>query len=246
MRRREWRRASSGFFGFGIAFPLRGALDVAGAFPAAEFLGVAGVFVVHDGVETADLFAGFGERLGDGFGVFDFFAAFRFLGSAGAFVGGAIGAQVRDEAGGQLFGDEPGDERGFGGELGGGVAGGGLEFFQVAVGGGDDAGVAVGGGGEVIGKAGHFLVDAGGGAPDVPAIEPDAIEDGGFGGGAAADLAGAGVIDVFEGAGEGGGVPVEIALGSEVGFVIAAEDGATVVSVVATLITVFHNEGLSS
>ena len=34
--------------------PLRCALDVAGALPCAEFVGVAGVFVVHDGVEVVD------------------------------------------------------------------------------------------------------------------------------------------------------------------------------------------------
>jgi len=156
---------------------LRGALDVAGAVPGAEFVGVAGVFVADDGVEIVDLFhAGFDEAA-DGGGAFHAFAVVALGGVFRSVDGLAVVGEVGDEIGGEFVGDEAGGERGLGGFLGGAVAGLFLELQEEGVGGGEERDLA---GGfwraEIVGETGLVLRDGAGGAGDVLQVEPEGVE----------------------------------------------------------------------
>src|SRR5688572_15933433 len=76
----------------GLLFlPLRRALGAAGALPGTQFLGLARVFVVHDGVEFGDVIADAPQDLADEFGVFDASLGFVLI----VFVGVGNGADWR-------------------------------------------------------------------------------------------------------------------------------------------------------
>lgn len=100
---RHWR----GGFGF-----FRGTLDVGGAFPSGEFVGVAAVFVLHDGVEAGDDVLGVAEEGVDSGGVFDAFEVVADFSAVDVAEGLEVGAEVLDEVGGNLEGDELGLEVG--------------------------------------------------------------------------------------------------------------------------------------
>jgi len=80
-----------------------------------ELLGLAGVFVVHDGVEFLHVIRGAPEDLADELRVlhaFLFFALIVFVGFADRF---PVGAQFLHKIGGHFVGDEFRARRGFGG-----------------------------------------------------------------------------------------------------------------------------------
>jgi len=106
---------------------------VAGAVPGAEFVGGAGVFVAHDGVEVVDLFHPGFDEASDGGGAFHAFAVIALGGVFRGINGFAVVGEVGDEIGGEFVGDEAGDERGFGGFLRGAVAGLFLELQEEGV-----------------------------------------------------------------------------------------------------------------
>lgn len=83
-----------------------GAFEVGGALPGAELLGLAGVFVVHDGVELLHVLDGAAEDLANEGGAFDAFLRFALVALVGGAEGIAIGAEVGDEILRQFVGDE--------------------------------------------------------------------------------------------------------------------------------------------
>jgi hypothetical protein len=121
-------------------------------------------------------------------------------------------------------GDEPGDERHlrfFGRAV---VTGGDFESGEDGIGGGEDAGVVVLERGESVGKAGLVLGDGHGGAPDVPAVDGESIEQGDFAGVAGAGSeAGLGFIDCLEAVIDIGEAGCRFAACGEIGLVFDAE-----------------------
>ena len=125
-----------------------GALDVGGAFPSGELVGVAAVFVLDEGVEAGDDGLGAAEEGVDGGGVFDAFEVVVVFSVVDAVDGLEIGAEIGDEVGGDLEGDELGAEgavflgfQKFKECLGVGDGGGFCVVGRIAVGGGWEAGL---------------------------------------------------------------------------------------------------------
>jgi len=219
-----------------------GALDVAGAEPGAEFVGVAGVFVVHDGVEVFDLFHAGSDEASDGAGALDAAFAAAFLIVFGAVNGLTVGQEVLGKGGGKFFGDKLGDEGGLGRLRRGIVAGLDDEVREDGVGSGDDgAFVGAGRGTEVVVEAGFVLRDGGGGAGDVEDIETEGVEEDFLGGGATGFLAGLGSVEVFDDFGELGKPCDGVAVGREVGGISFAEGAYAAKHVVASGFTVVHS-----
>ena len=236
---RCWGRTSSGRCG--LFLPLRGALDVAGAVPGAEFVGVAGVFVAHDGVEVVDLFhAGFDEAA-DGGGAFHAFAVVALGGVLRGINGFAVVGEVGDEIGGEFVGDEARHERGFGGFLGGAVAGLFLELQEEGVGGGEERDLAAGfRRAEIVGETGLVLRDGAGGAGDVLQVEPEGVEADFERGDAAALLLRFLGVEVFDDLGDVAEAFLAFAASGEVGGVVGAEGLDAAKHVVAAGFAVVH------
>lgn len=137
---------------------------MAGAFPGAELVAVAAVFVVHDGVDVIDFFhAGFDEAANGGGALHSAeVVALDFL-LCGVDRGAVIGKVLHEDVG-QIVGDELGGDTCFG------------ELHEVGVGSGQERRLAgTGGSGEVIGKAGLVLRNRSRGASDILHVETEGI-----------------------------------------------------------------------
>ena len=214
---------------------------MAGAVPGAELVGVAGVFVVDDGVEVVDLFHAGGDEAADGGGAGDAGAVVALGGVAGVVDGLAVVGEIGNEIGGEFVGDELGDERGFGGFLRGGVGGGGLELGEEGVGSRFQAGLRGSvGRAEGVGETRLVLRDGGGGAGDVLEVEAEGVEEDFEGGAAAAHLPGLGVVEVADDFADIGEAFPGFAASGEVSGVVGAKSLDAAKHVVAAGFAIVH------
>ena len=205
---------------------------MAGAFPGAEFVAVAAVFVVHDGVEVVDLFhAGF-DKATDGGGAFHPFAVVALHLVLCVVDSGAVVREVLHEVGREFVGDELRGDAGFG------------EFEEIGVGGGKERAVAgAGGSGEAVGETWFVLGDGAGGPSDILDVEAEGIEEHFLAGDAAALLTGFGGVEVFDDMRNAGEVGGGFTTSGEVGGVVFAEGGYAAKHVVAVGFSVVHGYG---
>ena len=240
LRARRFRRRCAARTWRGLFLPLRGAFEVAGAVPAAEFVGVASVFGAHDGVEVVGFLHAFLRETAKGGGVFHaaLVAGIELLVGRGDVV--EIALEVIDEGGGEFVRGEAGDEGGFRGLFRSGVGGIGEELREVFVAGGEEGGFAVVGGGEAVGEAGFVLIDGGGDAADIAEVEAKGVEEHFLGRGGAAALAGFGVVHAAGDADEIAGAFGGFARGGEVGLVVVEEGYFASEFVVAAFGAVVH------
>lgn len=238
------RRGRGGAVGGGsvVLLALGAAFDAGGGEPGVELGGIAAVEVLHHGVEAGDFLGALVEKEVDGLGAFE---AFEVVGGGGDFFaidGGAVGAEVFDEVGGDELADEFGAEGGFFRKLGRGVGEGVFEAGEQGV--GVELDVALGGfAGEAVegGESGRVEVDGAGGAGDVPEVGPKGVEQGLETGGPT-ELAD---FEAVELAGEDGDVAEAangFATGGQVGEVFDAEDVDAVEAVVAEDVAGVHGE----
>ena len=87
-----------------LLLPLRGTLDVAGALPGAQFVGIARILVVRDGVEVGDFFHAVANQSANGGGAGHASFAVALLIVRGGVNGGAVVGQMLPESGWQRTG----------------------------------------------------------------------------------------------------------------------------------------------
>lgn len=122
-------------------FLLRGgAFDAAGGAPGAEFIGEAGVFVVHDGIEFLHIFGGGGEGGADEGGIAGAFLDFAVVLAGGGADGVEVAAEVGDEVTREFVVEEALGEGLLGGSAGGVFPGGDFDLGEDAVGEGKECG----------------------------------------------------------------------------------------------------------
>ena len=211
---------------------LRGAFDVGGGQPRGHLGGLAGVFVVHDGVERGQGFHPLRDQLADGGGVAHAGLPQIFLAALRGGDGGAVGLQGGHEGGGHFVRGELRDERGLRREL-----------LQEFIGGGQQRTfIAIHRRAEAVGKTGRGLRDGAGGAGDVLDVQPHGVEQDFLAGVFAGLLSGLGGVQSGDDGAEGGEVGRGHAAGRKVGGVVQPEGFGALKRVVTAEFTIIHVE----
>lgn len=208
-------------------------------------LGLAGVFVGHDGVEFLHVIRGAPEDLAGGLRVLHAFLCFAlvvFVGFADRF---PVGAQVSHKIGGHFVGDEFRARRGFGGFRCGGIVSLIFENQQQRVGVPGNSGFArIVGNPTRLGETGFRVDDGARRASDVLEIEHERVEQG-FLADARGRLAGLGVVEVVEVLIDVGEMRLRFAALREVIGIFAAKSLDAGEAVVAALVSVVYGGFLS-
>ena len=211
---------------------LRVAFDVGGGQPCGHLGGLAGVFVVHDGVQGGHGLHPLCNKLADGGGVAHAGFAFGFALRGVRAVGGAVGLQGGHKVRWHFVRYKFCDERGLRGELLDEFVGGGQQGVRIEL----------RGRAEAVGKAGLRLVNRGGGAGDVLEVEPDGVEQHFLAGVAPRLLSGLGRVQTSDDGGDGGEVGGGGAGGRKIGGVIRAESLHANEHFITTSFTTIHND----
>jgi len=211
---------------------LRVAFDVGGGQPCGHLGGLAGVFVVHNGVQGGHSLHPLCNKLADGGGVAHAGFAFRFALRGVRAVGGAVGLQGGHKAGGHFVCDKFCDERGLRGELLDEFVGGGQQCVRIEL----------RGRAEAVGKAGRGLVNRGGGAGDVLDVEPDGIKQNFLAGVAPRFLSGLGRVQTSDDGCNGGEVCGGGAASGKIGGIVRAESLHANEHIITSSLTIIHIE----